>query len=115
MKKLKTWMAVAAIALVSMEGRLRAEDQPAGLLAGTWTLKAAEIVRPDGSRATDPAYGAKATGLLMIDKEGAYSLQIFRPDRPKFASGDKRTGTPQEYETTVMGMSTHFGRIFVDQ
>jgi hypothetical protein len=50
----------------------------------------------------------------MIDDTGRYSLQIFRPGRPKFASGDKRRGTPQEYEAAVMGMSTHVGHIVVD-
>jgi len=83
-------------------------------LAGTWTLVAAEVMRPDGTRATDPAYGADAKGVLMVDDEGQYSLQIFRPDRPRFASGDKKKGTAQEYESALLGISTHIGHIVVD-
>ena len=65
-------------------------------LSGTWTLKAAQVILPDGKRVTDPAYGDSAKGILMIDSDGQYSLQIFRPDRPKFSSGDKKRGTPDE-------------------
>lgn len=83
-------------------------------LAGTWLLKAAQVIRPDGTRATDTAYGKNAKGVLMIDANGQYSLQIFRPDRPKFVSGDKRRGTPAEYEAALLGISTHIGSIKMD-
>lgn len=87
---------------------------PKFLLAGTWTLKAAETILPDGTHVTDAAYGEHAKGTLMIDSDGEYSLQIFRPDRPKFASGDKGNGTPEEYKSSLLGMSTHFGNIKID-
>lgn len=81
-------------------------------LVGTWTLAAADVQHPDGSRARD--YGAAPKGLLLIDAQGHYSLQIFKAERPQFASGDKGTGTPAEYKAAVMGSSTHFGTISVD-
>lgn len=83
-------------------------------LAGTWMLKAVEVILPDGTHATDTAYGKNAKGILLIDADGRYSLQIFRPDRPKFASGDKRRGTPEEYASALLGMSTHIGHIEMD-
>jgi len=83
-------------------------------LSGTWTLKAAQVILPDGRRVTDPAYGDSAKGILMIDTDGQYSLQIFRPDRPKFSSGDKKRGTPDEYSSALLGMSTHIGHVQVD-
>ncbi len=88
--------------------RLAAEDS----LAGTWTLAAADDIRPDGARA--PAYGPEPKGLLILQKDGRYSLQIYRSDRAKFASGNKRKGTPEEYEAAVLAMSTHYGRYEVD-
>ena len=84
-------------------------------LAGTWILKAAQVIYPDGKQGTDAAYGPDAKGVLMVDNEGQYSLQIFRPDRPKFASGDKNRGTPQEYEAALLGISTHMGHIIIDK
>lgn len=80
-------------------------------LAGTWTLQAADVIHADGSRASD--YGANPKGLLMIDGQGRYSLQIFRSDRPRFA-GAKADGTAAEYHAAVMGSSTHYGTIRID-
>ena len=81
-------------------------------LVGTWTLQAADDLRPDGTRV--PAYGEHPQGILMIDASGQYSLQIYRADRAKFASGDKRRATPQEYEMALLGMSAHVGHCALD-
>lgn len=83
-------------------------------LAGTWQLKAAQVKLTDGTLITDSAYGKNAKGLLMIDAFGQYSLQIFRPDRLKFISGDKKRGTPEEYKAALLGISTHVGHIKID-
>lgn len=83
-------------------------------LAGTWQLKAAQVKLPDGTLITDTAYGKNAKGLLMIDANGQYSLQIFRPDRPKFVSGDKKRGTAEEFKAALLGISTHIGYIKID-
>lgn len=81
-------------------------------LAGTWTLVAADVLHPDGSRSRD--YGETPKGLLMIDPQGHYSLQIFRSDRPRFAAGAKNKGSPDEYRAAVMGSSTHYGMLMVE-
>jgi Lipocalin-like domain len=85
---------------------------PRSPLAGTWSLQAADEIRPDGVRVQ--SYGPEPRGVLMVDDDGRYSLQIFRTERPKFATGDKRRGTPQEYEAAVLGTSAHVGRVDVD-
>jgi hypothetical protein len=81
-------------------------------LTGTWSLVAADVQHPDGSRAGD--YGAAPKGLLIIDAQGHYSLQIFKAERTRFASDDKGAGTPAEYQAAVMGSSTHFGTVSAD-
>ncbi|AKM33005.2 lipocalin-like domain protein [Pandoraea faecigallinarum] len=90
----------------------KATGEGARVLAGTWTLVAADVQHPDGSRARD--YGADPKGMLVIDAAGHYSLQIFKSERPGFASGDKAVATPDEYKAAVMGSSTHFGTLSVD-
>jgi hypothetical protein len=81
-------------------------------LTGTWFLAAADVLHPDGTRTHD--YGAAPKGSLMIDAKGRYSLQIFKAERSRFSSDDKRSGTPAEYEEAVMGSSTHLGELSVD-
>jgi hypothetical protein len=81
-------------------------------LRGTWEMDSAYEILADGTRVTN--YGEHPAGLLMVDAEGRYTLQIFRRTRPKFASGDKTRGTPEEYRDAVLGPSTHFGRVLVD-
>ena len=89
-----------------------AEAQYASPIAGTWTLAAADLLHADGTRTTD--YGAAPKGLLIVDARGHYSLQIFKAERPRFASGDKVTGTAAELQAAVLGSSTHFGRMSLD-
>ncbi|HEX5354447.1 MAG TPA: lipocalin-like domain-containing protein [Rhodanobacteraceae bacterium] len=81
-------------------------------LAGTWTLVAADVIHPDGSRSHD--YGDAPKGLLMIDRAGRYSLQILRSDRPRFADPAKAKASAQEYRAAVMGSSTHYGTLAVE-
>lgn len=107
-----SFIAIAVYGSLLLSSVARADEAATPSLAGTWTLVAADVQHPDGSRARD--YGAAPNGLLLIDAQNRYSLQIFKSERPHFASGDKRTGTAGEYEAAVMGSSTHFGTISVD-
>jgi hypothetical protein len=81
-------------------------------LTGTWTLVLVDNILPDGSRVH--LYGEKPEGLLVLDRDGRYSLQIFRAGRSKFAAGDKAKGTPEEYRAAVQGSNAHFGRYRVE-
>ncbi len=89
-----------------------AADMAAHTLVGTWTLVAADVIHRDGSRGHD--YGDMPKGLLMIDTQGHYSLQIYDSLRPHYASGDRARGTPTEYQSNALGISTHFGTLQVD-
>ena len=81
-------------------------------LTGTWVMDSAYEIRADGTRTTN--YGEHPSGLMMVDRAGRYSIQIFRPGRPNFVSGEKAHGEPDEYRSAVLGSSTHFGRVQVD-
>lgn len=81
-------------------------------LAGTWTLMAAEVLHPNGSREND--YGEAPKGLFIVDADGRYSLQILKSERRPFASPSKAEGTPAEFEQAVLGSSTHFGVVQVN-
>lgn len=82
-------------------------------LQGRWVMEAAYEIRADGTRSTN--FGEHPKGLFVVDTKGRYSLQIFRENRAPFASGDKTKGTPDEYRQAVLGSSTHFGRVSIDE
>jgi len=103
-------LVLAALALPLMAA---ASPSPEPLsLTGTWVMDSAYEIRADGTRTTN--YGEHPNGLLMVDSSGQYSIQIFRPGRPKFASGVKAKGQPEEYRDASLGSSTHFGKVAVD-
>jgi hypothetical protein len=81
-------------------------------LAESWTLVAADVQRPDGSIERD--YGAAPKGRLFIDAHGRYALQIFKAERPRVASADKAAGTGDEFRAAVLGSSTHYGTIALE-
>lgn len=100
-------------AIVASAWALAAAASAATSLAGTWTLAAADDLHADGSRTR--GYGQAPKGRLIIDAAGRYSLQIFKAERARFASGDKRKGTAAEFEGAVLGSSTHYGTVAVDE
>jgi lipocalin-like protein len=81
-------------------------------LVGAWTLTAADVIKADGTRGQD--YGPTPHGLAVFTPDGHCAVHVFRSDRLKFASNDKRNGTPEEYKDASLGMSTHFGTCIVD-
>ncbi len=83
------FMLLAALALLPPT----AAAQPSPLV-GAWTLTAADVIKPDGTRTQD--YGPNPHGLAVFTAEGNCSVAIYRADRLKFASNDKRRGTPEE-------------------
>jgi hypothetical protein len=96
----------AAMATAASAAELRS-------LQGTWIMDSAYEIRRDGTRVTN--YSEHPWGLLTVDASGRYNMQIFRPGRRAFASGDKGQGTPEEYREAVVGSSTHFGHVKIDQ
>ncbi|GLQ91415.1 lipocalin-like domain-containing protein [Dyella acidisoli] len=104
--------ALLVAGLIGSSSTLAASPANTFPLSGTWTLVAADVLHADGSRTSD--FGTNPKGVLLIDDQGRYSLQIFRADRPRFSTGDKAKGSDVEYKAAVMGSSTHFGTVRVD-
>ncbi|WP_430390135.1 lipocalin-like domain-containing protein [Dyella sp. 20L07] len=86
-----------------------AGDMAKPSLEGTWTLKSAYDLHKDGTKTF--GFGPKPTGILMVDKYGRYSLQIFRSNEPTYATdsqGMRTTFKPNEIA------STHYGVVSLD-
>src|SRR3954470_19692417 len=81
-------------------------------IVGTWVLVGADKLLPDGTRIAD--YGPNPHGQAIFTADGYYSVQVYRSERLKFASGDKFKGTLDEYKDASLSTSVHFGRYTVD-
>lgn len=82
-------------------------------LVGTWTLLSDYAVREDGSRMQP--FGTDPKGIFMLDASGRFSYLIVAENRPKFASNNRREGTPEEYKAAVQGIIAFFGTYSVDE
>ena len=102
---------IAALAMTFLAVSVSASAQEPSI-AGIWLLTGAEKVLPDGKRVPD--YGPNPHGLAIFTADGYYSLQIYRAERLKFASGDKFNGTAEEYKDASLSMSVSFGHYSVD-
>ncbi len=78
-------------------------------LAGSWTLKAAYDLHKDGSKSY--GFGPQPQGILLIDTQGRYSLQVFRSNEP--TSGVDAKGMRTDFKPSELA-STHYGRVSLD-
>ena len=83
-------------------------------LVGTWDLVSTYAVRQDGSRLHDP-FGPNPSGRYMLDATGRFSYMIYGSGRLKFASNNRREGTPEENKATVQGVIAFYGTYTVDE
>ena len=67
-------------------------------LVGTWTLVSATVER-DGRKIE--AFGDNPLGYMIFTASGHFSWNFMRADRPKFASNNRQTGTPEENKAAV--------------
>lgn len=79
---------------------------------GTWTLVSITLEQ-DGKK-TD-MYGANPQGQLIFDPNGRFTTIFLRSDVPKFASGNRETGTPEENKAAVQGGIAYFGTYSVSE
>ena len=108
---LKTAVALAVFALQNNLLSTEARSQVNQGLAGNWTP--VTIVTLQGGAEVEP-FGANPKGVLNFDETGRYTLIIVRSDVPKFASNNRTTGTPKEYQAVVDGSIAHYGSYTVD-
>jgi hypothetical protein len=103
-----TALAVLMACQASRAADIPSSDMPSSW-EGTWVLKTAYDLHKDGSKTF--GFGPAPTGLLMIDHDGRYSLQIYRSNQPTYAIDAK--GVRTEFKPAEIA-STHYGEIHLD-
>lgn len=79
---------------------------------GTWLLSTIYDEYTDG-RKVNP-WGPAVKGMIIFDGKGRFSWQIFGSNRPKFASNNRREGTPEENKAVVQETQSYFGTYAVN-
>jgi hypothetical protein len=102
---------VMAIVLASMAIGGGASAEAPVSLVGTWTLQT-NIIERQGS--TSANYGEQPSGQMILTNDGHFQSMSLRHDLPRFASGARLTGTPDENKAVVQGSIALYGTYVVD-
>jgi len=80
-------------------------------LIGAWSYVSSTAKAADGG----PLWGQNPKGLFILTEDGNFSWQVFRSDRPKFASNNRLNATAEELKVTNQGSLAYFGTYTVDE
>jgi Lipocalin-like domain len=113
MRRSASMLVSLAIALgaVSLAGHVSAQGPLKAQLVGSWTFVSGGSTDSSGR----PVWGEGAKGLLIFLENGRYSSQLMRGDLPKFGSGSRLQGTPEENKAIVQGSVSSYGTYTVDE
>jgi hypothetical protein len=101
-------MLVAALAVV---GAAEAQQQSSAAreqMVGVWRLVSATNTGTDGIPKVG-SFGPNPTGRIIFTSDGYYATVNTHPELPKFASGNRMQGTPEEYKAIVQGSNSTYG------
>jgi len=110
MNRVTLGMVAASVLLTGFTVPKEAFAQSANTIVGTWTL--VSITNEKNGQKVLP-YGPNARGSFILDGM-RFSLMVARPDRAKFKSNNRLTGSPEENQETVRGSIAYFGTYTVD-
>ncbi len=82
-------------------------------LIGNWRPLSIVVTRTDGSKFAP--FSDKLSGIMVLAADGTVALVNTRAELPKLASGNRLTGTPEEYSTIMKGAHAFFGTFTVDE
>jgi hypothetical protein len=81
-------------------------------LVGAWMLVSITGER-DGAK-SEP-WGTNPKGILVLNSNGRFAQIQLRNDLPKFTSGNRTKGTPDEFRAISLGSLTYFGTFSVNE
>jgi len=82
-------------------------------LVGTWTLTELRAVTWDGDDRNP--FGSTPEGRMIFDRNGYVTCLIIGTKRPKFALGDRLSGTPEENKAAVQSTQAFYGTYSVNE
>jgi hypothetical protein len=107
---MKRIVIMVALALVAGEAAAQNLKQQ---IVGTWDFIIAEVTGPDGKKSFP--FGETPKGILIFTPDGRFAQIHIASDAPKFASGNRLTGTAEEYAAINRRSLAVFGSYTVDE
>ena len=104
-----------AVHLLTATARAQSPPSVAQQLVGTWKLVAIDERDADGTRVVPLDYGPEPIGMLIYDAGGRMSVHAMRRGRPRFASEDVHSATPDQARSALIGYGAYFGTYTVDE
>ncbi len=81
-------------------------------VVGCWNLISAYM---DNHGKRLDILGSHPSGMLILTEDLHFMVIVNNPDIPKFASGDRSKGTPEEYKTAVTNSLGVYGTYTIDE
>jgi hypothetical protein len=101
---------IAALLLLASQAAAQGLRQQ---IVGTWDFVVAEITGADGKKSFP--FGETPKGVLIFTPDGRFAQIHVASDVPKFASGNRLTGTAEEYAAINRRSLSVFGSYTVDE
>ena len=113
MKLIEIAAAVLALALAGNEAVAQQGKSLRDQLVGAWTFVVAEVTAADGKKSFP--FGETPKGILIFTADGHFAQIHVASDVPRFASGNRLRGTPEEYQAIMHRSLSVFGTYTVDE
>jgi hypothetical protein len=106
---------ILAVLAVALAGGQAAAQQKSlrDQIVGTWDFGVAEVIAPDGKKSFP--FGETPKGVLIFTADGHFAKIHVASDVPKIASGNRLTGTPEEYAAIMRRSISVFGDYSVNE
>lgn len=82
-------------------------------IVGTWNFVVAQVTGPDGKKSFP--FGETPKGMLVFTADGHFTQIHIASDVPRFASGNRLRGTPEEYKGIMDRSLSMFGTYSIDE
>jgi hypothetical protein len=104
---------IALVALLVIAAGEAAAQTLKERIVGTWEFVVAEVTAADGKKSFP--FGETPKGILIFTPDGRFAQIHVASDVPKFASGNRLTGTAEEYAAINRRSLSVFGTYSIDE
>ena len=104
------------VLLISVAGKttdssIKTENGKKNNVVGSWNLMSCYL---DNQGKQIDIFGLHPNGMVIFTEDFHFMVIVNNPDIPKFVSGDRATGTPEEYKTAVINSLGTYGTYTID-